>query len=112
MPYVTTSSLSSACRAGGPHAQTFLIAFGLRLRSLSCGFSLAYSPLGSKTIWPTRKGSGAQRSSNVDLRMIFVVFDLPVRVIPNSADFWLRRSAGVIATRTSPMRWKGRLVDA
>ena len=58
------------------------------------------------------QGVGAQRSSNVDLRMIFVVFDLPVRVIPNRADFWLSRSAGVMATRTSPMRWKGRLVDA
>ena len=29
MPYVTTSSLSSACCGDGPHAHTFLIALGL-----------------------------------------------------------------------------------
>ena len=34
------------------------------------------------------------------LSRIFVILDLPVRVIPNSAVFWPRRSVGVIETAT------------
>ena len=41
-----------------------------------------------------------------------MVFDLPVRVMPNKALFWPSRSAGVIATFTSDTFWNGRLVDA
>src|SRR5712671_6944515 len=96
----------------GAQAHPFLIAFGLRLASWSCVFSFAYSPFGSNTIWPTRCGLECQRSSNIDFRMIFVVLDLPDRVIPKRAVFCPRRSVGVIATRTPEIRWKGRLVDA
>src|SRR5271163_3067279 len=100
-PYVTTSFFRFSCRLWGPHAQTFLIAFGFWvLLSLSWVFSLAYSPLGSKTICPMLRGVVFHRRVNTDFKMILVVLDLPVRVIPKSAVFCPSKSVGVKLTGT------------
>src|SRR5262249_53086751 len=97
----------------GPHAHTFLMAVGMLLWLASCVFSLAYSPLGSNTSWPIRRaGLLDQRRAKIELRMIFVVFDFPVRVMPNRAVFWASSAVGVISTGTPDTCWEGRWVEA
>src|SRR6266403_4036135 len=92
--------------------QTFFTAFGLLWLSWSWVFSFAYSPFGSKTICPVRRGVVLQRKANTDFRIIFVVLDFPVRVIPNRAVFCPSRSVGVKLTGTPEICWNGLFVDA
>src|SRR5690606_12753397 len=69
--------------------------------------------LGSKTTCPIlRAPLSAHLSAKMDLRIIFVVFDLPVRVMPNNAVFWPKRSSGDSSTGMPLICWKGRLLDA
>src|SRR5258708_19561924 len=79
-------------------SQTFFTAFGLLWLSWSWVFSFAYSPFGSKTICPVRRGVVLQRKANTDFRIIFVVFHFPFRFIPNRAVFFPTSSFRVMLT--------------